>query len=1191
MKKFTLTLFSILLVFCGVFFAACEKENKNGKIYASKNNITIELGKSENNSESFYITQEGVDVDRLVFSYDSTDILVNQEKISNSDFLITVKSISEISIDSIEVKVFAGKYAKTSFYVTVTLPVESITAKENIYIPYNNQESSINLLSYLNFYPDETKQKDVQFKIVDKINLPEEDKYQNIKDYVIDDEKAWIVGKNLFINKTAKSDFNFNTNKYFVVVEAESLNSENIKTLMIVEVMPNPELLMENFSVYINDVMVTEKVKKQSLNLNKDSNYNLTQDFVVKVEVPSMFNIDVDIAKFVGTDNSKNILNVLSYTKQTQVVGAKDVITFTFESYSANQCIENVLKFNYSYKDMQEDNLEFEALDKNNSELLIDVVLPIESITVKTDAVKEAGKYIVYTNYASGTLGTEFSFIANPTQTIQNNFVLVVENNTELSFKNINGEEIELIKLANSEIATDYASIYGEDPTEEQYYIEFKSADRLFIKAKEVNDDITVKVFCKGTNKKSELTLIKSEISSESISFVDSAFASKPDVPVTAKTINLALGDESEVSTEAFIYAKDASLSHFKYDNGINIEDINNGYFKILINESAVGVKNYTISTVNGFELYLTVNVVKKITTAEIALEESQGEIAGVKNFDDETEGIYKISIQKGYSVPFEYLINEGAEILKINYSYFNDDTTDFYSFEFNNTFANLTYGSSTKIVGINKVDDKNILVASECGFVYLKAEIFGQDVKNNKLIISENPSATIFILVEVYNPVKYIALDKEITLRAEDQVNEDNKNACMVTLNYDVLSSGSSKASYNYLYMDLKDGFKVTSDQFNTTLDVFDLVNKKLKRTITDKYSDPILEVIIDYNTKTITVTCFKYVESIKNIKFYAIDEKYIIESDYMSISDYLSDVGVNVVSFELNLNIIETKAVEEVFVENLTENNNEDNSDYKFYETLYFDKRNYEEISFKLETSVSPSDAFDKTVTYSYQAGQGSDGMLVAITEDGVVSIQSDKGGKGFIYITANHPSTIKTPKTVIVPFVILDGESYQTAYNIQSLGEIKDLSKHYVLGLNTYVANDVLLEGEFTGGLYGCKFDEQTSDFATIHLNNTSLFETLSGTVKNLYVTGTATNSGFIANVNNGTIDNVHITAYINDEGKYIPSCVYINNEVNVESAGVFAFSGNGTINNCSFNGSVNSSKDIFYFMFWTSGCVAM
>ena len=121
MKKFTLSLFSILLILSGVFFAACNKENENAKLVASKTNIVIELGESENNSESFYITQEGVNVDRLVFSYDSTSITVTQEKISESEFFVTVSAIAQINIDSTEIKVYAGKYAKTSIFVSVVI--------------------------------------------------------------------------------------------------------------------------------------------------------------------------------------------------------------------------------------------------------------------------------------------------------------------------------------------------------------------------------------------------------------------------------------------------------------------------------------------------------------------------------------------------------------------------------------------------------------------------------------------------------------------------------------------------------------------------------------------------------------------------------------------------------------------------------------------------------------------------------------------------------------------------------------------------------------------------------------------------------------------------------------------------------------------------------------------------------------
>ncbi|MGN1201295.1 MAG: hypothetical protein ACI4R8_03470, partial [Candidatus Caccovivens sp.] len=251
--------------------------------------------------------------------------------------------------------------------------------------------------------------------------------------------------------------------------------------------------------------------------------------------------------------------------------------------------------------------------------------------------------------------------------------------------------------------------------------------------------------------------------------------------------------------------------------------------------------------------------------------------------------------------------------------------------------------------------------------------------------------------------------------------------------------------------------------------------------------------------------------------------------------------------------------------------------------------------ERSFTISTSVSPSDAYDKGLTYSYFAIEGSANDL-SITTSSVgqtfnLNINTQRGGYGNLYLLPsdmvkivngvkkllvykydengiesfdyvelsnlnlryddivngtenisnyflNNDGNKVYYKDIIIKIAITiaDGSSEGTAIRVYNQSELEniDTAKYY------RIMNDITLKGwsgysSFSGMIFG------KDKNITLHFedNSTSFVKENKGVIKdltftgNVFVSGTET-AGFVANNNSGTIENCIIDVYY--DGKY-------------------------------------------------------
>lgn len=1159
MKKFSVMFMSIVLLCFCTLFSACTPKNP-ASITLSKTNATIYLGETENNEVAVTATLNNVDVKSLDLVYDTTYINVSQTKNQDGSFTIVVASKVSIGTNAIAVEVKAGKLASAIFYVDIVLPVERIVAKENLFVAYNKEETKYNLLNCITFEPAGTKQTDVEFTLVE-------------------DSENYSISGNIL---TIKEGLNAINEQIKVNVVSTVEGKSDVATQLNIKLIPNVKLLANNIQTlldYNGEENIAVENKTYELSIEKKSTGFVLSTFKVKIAVPQALGLNVDVDLSI----TPSILDYLSYSKMhtqdtTNATNVKDVYTFTFEAKSGGQG-EGYLRFKFYYADYpstEELSSCFVGYDKLNNSLIesinVVVTMPISSIEVQTDCLQNAGnEYILYKTY-NNAYGQAFRFVAIPEGTSQNELILQKTTDSNLSLCDSKGNSLVFDDNNNCKI---------------------KSGDVIYIKGGETRAE-TLKCYSAIEGKESIYVEANFSIvdGATALGFVDSNTS-------TDTKEEISLNAEVGKVVSAYIYAPGVvGIADFTYDTSVEIKsDVNQDYFVASFPTSEVGKHTYTFATANGFIITAHVNVIQPITNASVILKDNAEYISGIGQFDldKNTNELLNISIENGYSVELDFIVNLNATISHIQYSFYEPVYENVYVDYFEKLKIknagvysdSVTFTDISSILNTQSLVKYNLISANFVGVNIVKIEIFGQSVNENGELVDEIKSdLTKYIFVQVYNPVKSIvSTAKNITLRAKNQLSSSNASLSTKTLSIDVFSDGEQTATYDKLFFD--------RGKYDVLLD--DDGNTKLVCS-TSFYDDgrehEILKIDYDRETKKLKIDAL-YVDerSAGNYKLVLFAGDFVNFANGETIYSDLLDVPF--VAYVININLIQTDYITDISVSNLTLVGEDETT--KTYSTIYIDTSKSLSVTYKLFTQVEPIDAFEKDLVFNYTPNSGNTQAMLDIAQDGTITVLGQQGGVGVITITPAYvPNGVKV-KTVIVPIVVTDGNSWETAYEITSLDEIVDPNKHYVLTIpTTYTLTNSLFEnvqGGFKGGIYGRRYLDENADVATIKLQNVSLFNVLASTARiaclnicgdvsapeyldNEQNSVSFTSRGFVANVSAGTIENVKITTFVKN-GIYVPSLLTIGEKVTI--VGGVVGDNYGTIKNCTFAGSINIEKN--------------
>lgn len=1144
MKKFSFIIMSLLFMCACTLFSACTQIG-NVSITLDKTNAVIYLGETENNQVSVLATLNNANAKMLNVIYDTSFINISQKQNDDGTFTITATSKVDIGTNPIAVEVKYGNVSAT-FYVEIVLPIESIVAQNDLYVAYNGEKTYCNLTKFISFEPEGTKQTGVNFSL-------------------LEESDNWYINENqLIINE----GLNANDLGDIKITATSSVEGKSdISTTLSINLMPNVKLLADRYNTKITYNGEEANVQNNyELKVEKTKDGYSLSEFILKVIIPSSLGIDVDLSAIAGGGNSTNILNYLSYQKTYMVdnTGAvlQDVYIFTF-SLKSKLLGEGDLYLKYWYKDYaNDDNLSAVFVGMVNAEIIekihVSTVMPITDIKVVTNSVQNPTTkvYTIYRNYGK-TVGEMFRFVALPEGTSQKELILEKSTNSTITLFGANGLEIIFDSQNRALINSD---------------------DIIYIKG---GTNTTEKLTCYSA---SNLT-IKSEIDLNVVAGA-SGLGFVPSTDSTSTQDQIVLNVEKGNTVSTYIYSPGVinknELKHNLKEDAIDAE-LTPNYFKVKFYGEEIGKHVYTISTANGYEIIATINVIQPIEEIFLQIKNNTEFSAGIGNFVNQDNDLINISLQNGYSAQLEFIVNQNAEITNIEYKFYNPSNIDVYGEEFANlknvknyNFDNITFDFMSSIINTQNLINSNILTAKNVGVNIIEIKIYGYKADENGLITQEL-KGTKYLFVQTYNPVKTIeSTAKNITLRAENQLSADNKSLATKTLSLKVLSADGN-ATYDKLFID--GGKYSTNDN-----------NELVCETIIRKSGEDLIKVVYNNSTKQLEITALNVNSSTAgtqhSITLFAGD--FVDCNNYEKIrSDLLT---TPIIRYIININLIETKSISNINVSNLSIEKEEANT--KTYKTIYLDTSKGN-VTYRLFTEVEPFDAFDKSIEYTYTANSGETQALVSVSNDGLITVLSDQGGLGYITITPKD-KTLTNVKTLIIPVAVLDGNSWETAYEISSLDEITDANKHYVLTIPTLYSLDKTLfenlESGFKGGLYGVRYSDRdnTTARATIKLNKVSLFNRLANTaiISDLNICGDVesvgyvkvgetaiteyTSRGVIANINNGKIDNVKITTYLLNN-IYSPSVLIIGKSV--AKVGGIVGENFGIISNSVFAGSIN------------------
>ena len=316
------------------------------------------------------------------------------------------------------------------------------------------------------------------------------------------------------------------------------------------------------------------------------------------------------------------------------------------------------------------------------------------------------------------------------------------------------------------------------------------------------------------------------------------------------------------------------------------------------------------------------------------------------------------------------------------------------------------------------------------------------------------------------------------------------------------------------------------------------------------------------------------------------------------------------------INVNITQVDRVEEVVWLNET-------TDSQIYLNVASDDNS--EKTFTINTSVGPSEAYNKELSYYYQAMDNNQNILQITTssigQTFTLSIRDNsQGGWGYLYLLPSDMIKIEGGVQSAIIYKLVDGEyeadylpldeihtwyselingengrfdyflnnndervyyrdiilqirvtvsdgrSENTAIRVYSEEDFWDIKDNPDLYYR--IMNDITLSNwesfDFSGMIFG------NSDNVTINLNEHSLTRELSGVIKDLTIQGTSTSGAFVANVITGDI--INISSYTRPTVENVNVDVVYDNEAGRYTSSVLG--GSYVLDGISYAGAIAS-----------------
>ena len=1127
LKNLVLSMLFVLVVCGGVLFVGCDSGNDNMTLSLSSTNVEIVLGETQNNTMSIMATVTNAKDYEVSVDYDSPDINVSVNYLG--DGVSEIKVVAFRKCSNVDVVV---KGAKKSAYFTVSavVPISSISPKQNsYYLAYDKNIGGEFVLSesLFNILPngvDGTNQTKLNYSLQSDIN------------------GVYIQ------NNVLKIEPNLNDLPSAIVVEVVSAYKDTVRTEITVDVIS----AIDTTSIEILDSAGANAEIEYNIPRNSESSNTLS----LVVRVP-----------FALTDKQLSVKPVFEYgdigivvndsiIEKNDILGCYDY-TFNFSvdgSVSKQSESTDFLWFEIAYSEYPD-----VKSYTNNRKIKITTYDEITDISCTVDgtSVDLSKQLNIYTSYyvvnQGGIDGLAIKFDAIPTTATTDKLSLNVDIlNTNLKYlivKDQNGSEITfdaqgkylfdsgttLYFMARTGFNLNQGislTVISEENTEIQKTLNFVFKDGItklgFVYNNERIDE-------------SRTYYLENDLTSEfSSAFVTFAVAPSTIDLTTAKvTVG---GDVFEIVGQI---EKVGTLG-----------DATRYEMEIRAIQGKSGEGSITIKFESGQQITCKVVVFEKLDDVQIQTSPEFNTSSAVGDIKYTNNSLSYVAVKNGQSLPLVY--NTNATINTISYLFsdyiYDSEVDDVYDENsaynvFENSSEDKIYSSLSNVISSNYLRAMQYISPITVGKVWVKVTFTGKMLQLNQSGLEyEYVDSVIekYILVEIYNPIVSLTVsDKNVEVYAYDEVGESNKNLSVQTITVE-LNRGGLVPTYNKL-----------------TFNDYELVNNVLQFKPTN--SDIVFFTITYIGNNQYRINAITRNDN---------GDSTIGDDEFSETSINISAKDISNINGSWDYSIKVSMLIPEL-VEQITVNNVPNGGIYLKTRDLSTSISDY---TFRILTSVLPNDALNKELSYRFIPDSNTNADIISIDENGTITVNGEFGGNGVIRIIPKDCILIDefgneyfrdNAESVIldINIKVADGASKETALYINDLSEIQNSDLHYILIKDcTYNSNSVLFE-TFNGGLYGKRPDY--NDIATITLNGFNLFNILgeNAVIEDINICGTVNANSMLAEVNNGTINNVNVDLFGTNVSKVISTG---------ESAGGIVNVNNGVITNCSFAGTISATN---------------
>ena len=1145
LKKFLIALFGIFLLAGGMLFSACSKEapqaiiNVSSTDFAAEDYVEIDLNSNRPFAE-IHATVENVS-SGMVTANNNTESVISTSTVydtTQNTTKITITGVSEGN-GLVELKSYEGdgtKLIKVYVYSDILGMSQKTNAEGEVSDQYvirsEVDENLVNVLDperYINFVSregGESNRKDVTWSFT-----PEQQ--NNLTGLVLD-------GNNLIVQNGYVGD------QVSLIANSVYTDFSAVVTVDVLKQLPSPVLTFSR-SENANFIDYDESVHS---NLVKNDQSKDESKLYVKITVDAEKELIVNpIVKNSNGEVVTNKLTIAQFSKNTTSNGMTEII-YLIEAENSNADVETLnIHFEVSYKDYN--------YSKSTNEFSVKLVDVIDSISVVSAGqnVTNGDVLDVYNNYngdGNVNYGRPFVVSLGPS-TVANDkatFVIRMDENPSGNFVIYMSRPNESAYIQNnfSQVVIDGKVYYQSQPIENGSNLYFKATGTF------ANGQIC------------NVGFYSTQSENICLNFNLRKYFAPND------NFNFAPG----VNTTYFISTNELNQIEISFMlEDLNLSDISNGLYLEATNSSGGVNDNFSVGELsfegqtakfvvsntktninsdnlvirvkhkNGFQSTASISVQAfvPLTNAELSYQGNSTNAVSQSSNGYQTSGqitsftLQELILKSGNSVLMNIITNNNVTL-----------KNNTYTFEFFKTNEKIvSQNDVTSLVnylranfevdqgesGVSFVKTTNRLTVSNDVKGYAVFTFVGYDANHQEIKVER-----IFYLEGYTAPTSLRANPTSVSLIAKDSISTED--ASLAQNSVSVLFRLDGQA---ITYFD-KTNFSFSSSTDNDV----NLEEEGFNYQIVNVF---VTGQTINFDIIAKTTGGYKtFIDSLV-VKYSAFNFTY---------------------STTIQILITNATRVENVVWENKT-------SDGEIYLDLYSTEQTAKQ--FNIITSISPLDAYNDDLTYIFVANSGTEKDIISINDLGIVSLKNNlsKGGTGYIYVlpsdairlvqgreqivyltTSSGEEELKSvpisdistkydeiingyfiadktdeaARTVYYSSIILkikvtvaDGRSEETAIRIYNAGQFAEIDPnlHYVL-MNSITLEDwVSFDKDLTGSLKG--YDENTSIF----LKGEPLFNQIGkgGKVENLILSGEVQGGGFVANINNGSIQNITITMF--------------------------------------------------------------